>query len=63
MMARNTVLWHRNVPWAFVVTCWGSDEFFPAAMLDSGAGTLYLGGGVMAHVELLLTGPGTKKTD
>ena len=39
------------------------NEFFPVAMLDLGAGTLYPGGGVMAHVELLLTGPGTKKMD
>ena len=62
-MAGNTVLWHHDVPWAFIVTCWGSDEFFPTVMLDLGAGTLYPGGGVVAHVELLLTGPGTKKMD
>jgi hypothetical protein len=38
-------------------------SFFAVATLDSGAGTLYPGGGVVARVELLLTGPGTNKTD
>ena len=60
--AGNTLLRHRNAPWSFVAACWGSDEFFAVVTLDSGASTLYPGG-VMAYIELLLTGPGTKKTD